>query len=82
MWTIPMGVVRAIYSPCVCDYHIHVDYSTGSCACPVVLCVSSRGGTIPFQPETHFHPLPLQWKNFDTRGIKHSPSMQTSLFED
>jgi len=65
-WTIPLGVVRVIRSLCVCDCRICVDYSTGSCACPAMLCVSDRVGTLPFRLETHFHPLPLRWKNLDT----------------
>jgi len=70
MWTIPLGVVRVICSPYVCDYRIYVDNSVGSCACPIVLCVSSKVANIPFQPKTYFHPLPLQWNKFDTSNTK------------
>ena len=82
MWTILMGIVRAICSLCVCNSHICVDYSTRSFTCLDVLCVSSKVGIISFQLDTHFHPLPLQWKNFDRSRTKHLLGTRTSLFDD
>ena len=76
------AVVCASCSPCICDCHILVDYSVGTCIDPTVLCDSNWVWTIHFQLEIHFHPLPLQWNNLETSYIKQSPGTLTSLFED